>query len=213
MLSSDKDKILEYAPNIDLSTIRVVEMIVSTNLLAYSRHVWTPPEIIKISRYLEGCSFLYDHQHSVYKSSGFIFRAMVESFQTPPGGFSESVDVAVDSALVEIYGFHQIRAWAAVDAVSTERDIVSRRANDVSTGVLCETVITCPLCEIPFSSKKCPHIPPDSYVRYMARNGYLDRDELDAIAPYMLRTGVFGAVEVSLVLKGDLPQAKILQVV
>lgn len=187
----------------------------SHNLIQLSGLIaWHPRAIAAMGQKLVDRPHLVDHDwDSVSGSIGFFYDSQVIVENALPlmdGAMNGKEDV--NRMIVEKYGYHRLILHACIEKGSpAESAYRFRRLGDVSTGNLVIPSYICPIDDRDFSDPECPYLPPTEWILAMAEAGELSPEEMQLIAPYMMRDGVFYGVETSAVVIGNLPGAGVVR--
>lgn len=194
-------------PPIKETEVISIPFIASDNLVSRSLGAWDIDSLHSMAKLFPGRALTLDHRwEQVEKTVGFIYdAAIIQSLDAPAELLTAAGNFDLNRQIVGKNGFTQLILYTAVEISSP---VVSglrfRRLGDVSTGGFTNGDLICPLCETSFDHKHCPHYIPDFWSTRMAEWGEIDGD---LIAPFFIRTGFIDAVELSLVLCGNLPGA------
>lgn len=188
--------------------------IASDNLLHQNNSQWSKRSLESMAKTLVGKDFLLNHDwNNSNKIQGTVFDSAIVnitdlSLATKLFLIESSPNQVSDLEILTKDGYEALILWVAVEANSgVASDVVYLRKSDLSVGGFAGITYICPLCNVSFNSNKCPHIIPDP--SYMYQMG-IDRYDPD-LAPYYIRDGNFQGVELSLVVEGNCPRARILR--
>lgn len=196
-------------PPIEADEVISIPFIASDNLVSRSLGAWDIDSLHCMQRLFPSRPLTINHEwEQVEKVVGFIYDAVVIMRpDAPPALLNKVGNFDLNRQIVARNGFAQLVLYTCVEATSP---VVSglrfRRLGDVSTGGFTNKSPGCPLCETSFDDPDCPHYIPDFWTMMMAEYGEI-KEEL--IAPYFIRQGFVDAVELSLVLCGNLPGASV----
>lgn len=196
-------------PPIEAEEVISVPFIASDNLVSRSLGAWDIDSLHSMAKLFPGRALTINHEwDNVERTVGFIYdAAIIQSPDAPVSLLTAAGNFDLNRQIVGKNGFVQLVLYTAVEASSP---VISglrfRRLGDVSTGGFTNGDLICPLCETSFDHKHCPHYIPDFWTMMMAEYGEIDGN---LIAPYFIRTGFTDAVELSLVLCGNLPGASL----
>jgi hypothetical protein len=186
----------------------------SDNLLHHNNARWSLETLDSMGRTLVGKDFLFNHDWGDSKNiQGIIFDgAIVEisdlSLNTKLFLTEDSPNVENDLKILTKEGYHALILWVAVEANSPiASDIVYLRQSDLSVGGYANLDYICPECNVSFDSDECPHIIPDPTYMWLMD---IESDD-ERLAPYYIRHGDFSGMELSMVVSGNCPRARILR--
>jgi hypothetical protein len=199
--------------------ISVFTVVASHNLMSRSRGAWDI-DSLKVMADQYGSlrrPFQVNHEwFDVGANQAFCFEARLMKASTAPDEILNAVDFSeVNKSIVKEDGF----IWVEVDVAIArnhmiEQAIFYQSIKDCSTGGLRKPLTGCPICTRSrgefvdgFDDEECPHIMPVPYIEW-----YVDLDNPEVrklLAPYYIRAGLHSIVELSAVVMGDLPGAKI----
>ena len=186
----------------------------SDNLLHHNNSQWGKKALESMARTLVGKDFLLNHEWEDSKQiQGIVFDSAIVSISdlslsTKLFLTESSSNQIQDLEILSKEGYEALILWVAVEAnTGIASDIVYLRQSDLSVGGYASLDYICPLCNISFNSDECPHIIPDPVYMYMMD---IEKDDED-LAPYYIRDGEFQGVELSMVVSGNCPRAKILR--
>lgn len=199
-------------PPIEADEVISIPFIASDNLVSRSLGAWDIDSLYSMAKLFPGRPLTLDHRwEQVEKTVGFVYdAAVIKTPDAPPATLNKVDNFSLNRQIVARNGFAQLVLYTCVEATSP---VVSglrfRRLGDVSTGGFTNATPICPLCETSFDSSNCPHYIPDFWTMLMADYGEIDEE---LVAPFFIRTGFIDAVELSLVLCGNLPGASVVAV-
>lgn len=186
-----------------------VPILASNNLLHQNFAVWDVRSLETMTALFPGKDLMQDHAwYNTNSCKGFIYDAELWGRESiPEMDLAESPDPDLDRSIVNRDGgYHQVVLYSAIEAQNAiANDIRFRRKSDVSVGGIRIGTEICPLCNIPFDDKNCPHYPPLPELI----NWWYTEEQLAKLAPYWIRTGWTDSVELSFVVEGNCQQAKI----
>lgn len=196
----------EYKEN----EIITVALRASDNLLSHSNGVWKESSLKAMAKTLIGKPLILDHEWGgVDETIGFIYDAEVIRGNKPPDN-PNAINESVNKDILEYVGYIELIAFAVIQADSPYiNEIKFGRFKYCSTGGFIDTNYICPICETEFSDPECPHLIPHPELYYWQLMELDDDDELE-FAPYYINGDWKTAVELSIVVAGDLPNAKVL---
>lgn len=188
--------------------------IASDNLLHHNNSQWSKRALESMARSLVGKDFLLNHEwDDSTQIKGLIFDSVLVSIEdlnlsTKLFLTDSSANQAQDLEILNKQGYEALILWVAVEANSNiNSDVVYLRQSDLSVGGYASLDYICPLCNVSFNDDKCPHIIPDpNYMNYYG----IDPNDPD-LAPYYIRDSYFSGVELSMVVEGNCPRARILR--
>ena len=186
-----------------------VPMMASHNLMSFSNGVWDEPSLEAMARLFPGKPAQLNHSwDEVQDSVGLIYDAfLVRSMDAPNNILNASDFFNINRQIVAKDGFIGLVIMAAFPVESAVVDAIAQsRARGVSTGGLTTGEYGCPLCDLSFENENCPHIPPHPMLLHFYGN-----DPDMNFAPYYERRGFHTAIEISLVVTGNLPGAEVLR--
>lgn len=207
----------------------VVALRASDNLPSHSFRTWSLNILQQMGRtFRDGADSLLNHDwFDVEKSVGFVFESLLVRDSSAPdeildaGGMGELARQIVDEhGYIWLYLNVAIRA----DLVAVVKGIEERRLDDVSTGTLLnKPKMYCPNCSREYGRQvsffetyvdkedvvryRCPHYLPTPYMLYFA--SLFDEDI--AFADYVEMDGMSQSVEISFVVDGNLPAARVIR--
>lgn len=192
----------------------VFPTLASDNLLHHNNAQWSKRALESMARSLVGKDFLLNHEWGDSgKIQGLVFDSAIVSInnlsdKTKQYLVQSSPKPDVDLGILNKEGYEALILWVVVEASSPiASDVVYLRQSDLSVGGYASLDYICPLCAINFNSNECPHFIPDPM--YMWLMGVEDNDP--DLAPYYIRDGEFNGVELSMVVEGNCPRAKIIK--
>jgi hypothetical protein len=186
-----------------------VPMVASHNLMSFSNGVWDLASLEAMARLFPGKPAQLNHNwDDIQDCTGLLYDAfLVRSMDAPTNILNASDFFDVNRQIVAKDGFIALIVMAAFPVESAVVDAIAQsRARGVSTGGLTTGEYGCPLCDLSFEDANCPHVPPHPMLLYY----YGDDPDMN-FAPYYIRMGFHTAIEVSLVVSGNLPGAEVLR--
>ena len=188
--------------------------IASDNLLHHNNAKWSQRALESMARSLVGKDFLLNHEWTdSTQIKGIVFDSAIVNVQdlslsTKLFLTDSSPKPEEDLKILTKEGYEAVILWVAIEASSDiNSDIVYLRQSDLSVGGTASLDYICPLCNVSFNSSDCPHSIPDPLYMWIAG---IEEDNED-LAPYYIRDGEFNGVELSLVVSGNCPRARILR--
>ncbi len=186
----------------------------SDNLLHHNNAQWSSRALESMARSLVGKDFLLNHEWGDSNQiKGLVYDSALVSIE----GLSEETKLFLiesssnprqDLNILSREGYEALILWVAVEANSSiNSDVVYLRQSDLSVGGYASIEYLCPLCNVSFNSPECPHIIPDPTFMWLMDVESNDPD----LAPYYIRDGEFTGIELSLVVSGNCPRARILR--
>jgi hypothetical protein len=185
----------------------LIPFIASHNLLSYSNGVWDAESLAAMVSDFPGEPLEVDHEwEEVGAIQAFICEAqIVRSVDAPYSILGAVPNSEINQAIVRRDGFIAVVLVAAISAEAAIVDAIKyRRVHDVSTGGITSGQYWCPDCNLDFNDELCPHLIPFNVSGYVweqcKKQGY-------NFARYYIRKGFSTAIELSCVVKGNLPGA------
>lgn len=182
----------------------IVETIVATdNLISRSRSKWHKDALLQLAELIVGLPFTLDHDwDEVAKVIGRVFAARVKKYDTAPARILRACGQQINNLqVIKADGGYitcECDVFIQIDSPAVQA-IKLGKIDRVSIGGFDYDDLWCPLCDLSFFDKHCPHGVPDSWHSY-------DDDEL---APYYQRKDVCDLGEISAVLIPNVPGAGI----
>lgn len=202
------------SPEYSGEELYVFPTIASDNLLHQNKSKWSERALESMTKTLVGKDFLLNHDwEDSSKIQGLIFDAAlitVSDLKPKTKRFltEDSILPVIDNAILTKEGYQVLILWVAVEAnTNIVSDVTYLRQSDLSIGGTAQLDMICPICNISFDNKDCPHYIPDSLSLWLMG---IDEDS-SLVAPYYIRDGYFQGVELSLVVSGNCPRARILR--
>jgi hypothetical protein len=202
--------------------VLTVAILGANNLLKYNLGAWDISSLETMSKSFIGKPFTIDHDWcSVKPVNGLIYDARVIKSNTAPQVFMDMISSELNQMIIDLEGFCQVIFYAFVPSQSkSASDIKYRLKNDVSIGGFAKAEFYCPLCSseygemVSFEDERCPHWMPcgemddddDDSVNYLL-SGNTDNKKY---APFFIQGGFTDAIELSAVLDGNCPSARII---
>ena len=191
-----------------------VPMLASHNLMSFSNGVWDGASLEAMARLFPGKPAQLNHEwDEVEDCIGLLYDAfLVRSMDAPANILNASDFFDVNRQIVAKDGFVALIVMAAFPVESAVVDAIAQsRARGVSTGGLTTGEYWCPTCNLSFERDpsrevNCHHAPPHPILLYL----YGDDPSVE-FAPYYIRMGFHTAIEMSLVVSGNLPGAEVLR--
>ena len=203
--------------------VGVATFAASHNLISLSKGVWDIGSLQAMARsFPEGKGRPFEINHdweNVNSVVGFIFDARLMKSDRAPRSVSHAQSgkfAKENKKIVDRDGFIWLEIDVAYDAQSDfARRVKMGTVGDVSTGGLKDpNGIACPICTEEqgqmiqcFTDDRCEHIPPLPMLEWFL--DFEDEEIQKRMMPYYIRNGFHTAIEVSSVIKGDLPGAEI----
>ena len=201
--------------------LTVVTWVASHNLLSHSMEVWDLDSLQAMAKGFPqglGCPLQRDHDwYTVEMNEGFIFDSRLTRSSAAPDeivnaepGFSEH-----NLKIIGRDGYVSLELDTAIPTESPFlKAIMHGKISQCSTGGMRTDALYCPLCSESqgkpvdfFKDDSCPHIPPLPYMSWWY--DFDDPEIRKLLAPYYIRGGFTTAIELSAVVKGDLPGAQL----
>lgn len=201
-------------PPIQSHEVISIPFIASDNLVSRSNGAWDIQSLHAMAKLFPGRPVSLDHRwEESEKNVAFVYDGVVvRTSEASPQLLNRAGNFDINRQIVAKDGLHQLVLYTAVEATSP---VVSglrfRRLGDVSTGGFTDGTFLCPLCSVDFQDPTCPHIMPHPFILMLLQFGDEDIDP-EMIAPYYIRSGFMDAVELSLVVCGNLPGAGVVTV-
>lgn len=209
----------------------VVTLQASDNLVSRSIRSWHPNVLNQMAALFPGAPLILNHEWEDSNAAvGFIFNAYAEKTELPPAALTDGNRGPLNKKIADRQGFQRLMLQCAVPMSDSEtvESIKKRKYNCVSTGgYMTKMRLICPDCsesygrEVTFTERDktgafvCPHLIPDMWhLLYEGDDDYGDdKDNDDEMKPasYLVLDGIFDAVEVSLVVAGNLPLASVVR--
>lgn len=186
-----------------------VPMLASHNLMSYSNGVWNLDSLEAMARLFPGKPVELNHNwDEIQDCTGLLYDAfLVKSMDAPAHILNAADFFDINRQIVAKDGFIGLIIMAAFPVESAVVDAIAQsRARGVSTGGLTTGEYWCPLCDLSFEDANCPHVPPHPILLHFYGN-----DPNMDFAPYYIRCGFHTAIEISLVVSGNLPGAEVLR--
>jgi hypothetical protein len=218
-----KEIIASKRPSVKADEMMVVTWVASHNLMSHSMGVWDLASLYEMAKkFPAGIGRPLQCDHEWYEMStvkGFIFDSrLLRSNQAPDTVIEgEPEFVEINQEIVASEGYYSLELDTAIP-VNSEfgMAVASGLIGDCSTGGLRENVFYCPICSksqgrmVDFfkDADICPHIPPLPMMSWFY--DFNDPEIQKILAPYYIRGGFKVAIELSAVVKGDLPGAEIM---
>lgn len=196
-------------PPIEATEVISIPFVASDNLVSRSLGAWDIDSLHSMAKLFPGRALTINHDwDNVQHTVGFIYDGTVlRTVDAPPELLNKAGNFDLNRQIIGANGLAQLILYTCVEATSP---VVSglrfRRLGDVSTGGFTSGELICPLCQTSFGDKHCPHYIPNLYTMLAAEWGEIDPA---LVAPYFIRTSFMDAVELSLVLCGNLPGASV----
>lgn len=192
-----------------------VPIVASHNLIQLSGLIaWHPRALTAMANLLVDRPHVINHDwDDVGTSVGFFYDSeILKSDTASPQDLALNGEFETNQMIVNKYGHQQLILHACIQKNTPAVDGYRfRRLGDVSTGNLVYPSYICPIDDLDFADENCPYLPPTDWMLYMAEEGELSDEEMQLIAPYMMRDGVFYGVETSAVVVGNLPGAGVVK--
>lgn len=202
----------------------VFDVYMSDNLVDRDYQRWHPNVLVQMGTQYHGRQLSIDHEFSSKMVQGFTMNPVLRVDPSPSvellnaGGFLEW-----NQKVCSRENHQSLRVLGVVKAGSeAHQKIIERRYNKVSTGTMLSGIRRiCPNCseekgrEVDFMERDkhddyvCPHLIPNQFARWMADMGLLEDNE--KLADYVTLDGVNTSLELSFVLEGALPAARIMR--
>lgn len=188
--------------------------IASDNLLHHNNSQWSKRALESMARSLVGKDFLLNHEWGDSNQiKGLVYDSALVSIEdlslsTKLFLTDSSANPNQDLEILTKEGYEAVILWVAIEANSAiNSDVVYLRQSDLSVGGYASLDYICPLCNVSFNNDECPHWIPDPMYMWIMGIDHNDPD----LAPYYIRDGEFNGVELSLVVSGNCPRARILR--
>jgi len=142
----------------------------------------------------------------VMAQMGFIYKATLLHYPSPSPQVQQyflnrSPKSEIDQMIMNRDGLYQLVCSVATEtSYPITNDLMFGRKINSSIGGLSTGEIECPLCKMSFEDPECPHYIPVS----------LSANMMDNAAPYWIRKGYTESFELSMVMAGNCPSAKVL---
>jgi hypothetical protein len=213
MLTSDElNKINQYrpvnSPEYSEGDISKFSIMASNNLLHASMFKWDINSLKTMGRTYPGKPLMLDHEwENVMNQVGFIYDAQLLHYPNPNNEIrshylQNSPNKAIDNMIMDEEGIYQLICQCATETSHPiTNDIMYGRKINASIGGLASGEMTCPLCNTSFDDENCPHYIP---------SGPLTESQQEKAAPYWIRGGYQTTMELSMVMAGNCPSARVL---
>lgn len=187
----------------------------SNNLLHSSPEVWSINALRQMEQQFPGRPFTNDHNwYDVNSINGMVYDAELIQATEVPKSVLEKVDYDINHAIFQKDGYVQLILYVMFEAGHPIVDKLRfRRGGDVSTGTFVNTdKIICPHDGSYFGegdySYECAegHTLPNAMLAYW----WYDDDERERMADYAILDDNTDSIELSEVIKGNLPEASII---
>ncbi len=199
-----------------INEIISVPFLASNNLIHRSREVWSVGALESMSKQFPGKPFTVNHKwHDSEPIKGLVYDALLlKSDRIAESLLGSNEDYQINHDIFQRDGYVQLVLFVMFEANSSYVDkLYYRRGGNVSTGTFIDPkYLKCPLDgsyfgegENSYECKEGHTMPNDFLIAW-----WYDEDELERLAPYIIIDRNTDAVELSEVLVGDLPLAKIL---
>lgn len=208
-------KINRYVPDgmrlLDADEVAVVPIMASDNLLNRSLGKWGLDGLRSLASLAIGKPVMLNHDwEDVLTTNGRIFDARVAqctNADTIKAAIAQAGNDRWNRSVVDKEGYWCLILDAYFPIWSSAPDKIRMGTFDsVSLGAFRFDwdKVGCPICELPFSNKECPHAPP------VFDDGIFFGPESENVAPYYIRPVPFDLGEVSFVTVPNLPRAGVL---
>ena len=200
--------------------LKVVPIAAANNLVSYGGMKWSVSSLITMSGSYANTAPDFMQDHEWYESDevvGTVFDAQIWEIKSPSKKamnyllkYSPAPDL--DKAIIKQEGYYQVTCYGYIEASSEiASDILYGRRKDISIGGFQLPKFLCPLCsteskKVSFMDEECPHYMPYGVFGRELRS----KEQNKMYAPYYIADDFKQVVEVSLVVDGDCPQAKII---
>lgn len=182
----------------------VVTGCISDNLVNRSYSRWSAQALQDLQKLIVNVPATLNHEwENVDKVWGRTFEAVTTVTpydQVPKSLMDRAGNLAENRKIVKAEGL--VRCYASA-FTSIDHPILGQlrfaQAAEISTGGLSYLSIHCPLCSTEFGTEGCGHYPPHPFFGHDPN----DKNE----APFYIRTDLFDALEFSLVVTPNLPNA------
>lgn len=182
----------------------IVETIVATdNLISRSKSKWHKDALPELAELIVGLPFTLDHDwDEVEKVIGRVFAARVKKYDTAPNRILKACGQQINNlqAIKDDGGYLtcECDVFIQIDSPAVQA-IKLGKIDRVSIGGFDYQDLWCPLCDLSFFDKHCPHGVPDSW----------SWDDDEDLAPYYQRKDATDLGEISAVLIPNVPGAGI----
>jgi len=195
----------EYSDS-DISTFHILA---SNNLLHCDLFRWDLPSIKQMARTYPGKPLMLDHDwEDVLKQCGFVYDATLLHYANPSPELKEymlsrSPRPEIDSKILEQEGLYQLLCHVVTETSHPiTNDLQYNRKINASIGGFSDKQTYCPICNTSFEDDDCPHYLPVGKIHGNVK--------AENIAPYWIRGGYIDTAELSLVMAGNCPSARVL---
>ena len=193
-------------PPIQSHEVCIVSFIAADNLVNRGLGKWGLDELGLLTRLMLGLPLTLDHDwDEVSKVQSFIFDSRLIKRNPDESVLNKAGNFDANRQIVGNEGFHQLEVDCAIEiATPAVNALRFGRLSNVSVGGFVIEDIHCPVCKSSYADEKCPHYAPDS------ANGLTNKRN-PLVTQYYVRKGLKDAVELSIVLAGNLPGASVIR--
>jgi hypothetical protein len=214
MLTPDTlNKINSYRPQghpeYSQSDVSSFHILASNNLLHSDLFRWNLPSLKQMARTYPGKPLMLDHDwEDVLKQCGFIYDASLLHYAHPSPELkahmlAHSPKPELDKAIIEKEGLYQLLCHCATETSHPiTNDLQYNRKINASIGGISLKESYCPICLTSFEDQFCSHYMPGGKIHGNVKP--------ENIAPYWIRGGFLNTMELSLVMAGNCPTARVL---
>lgn len=202
------DKLVQFVPTgfsyPNSSNLTTVKFVVADNLVNRSKGKWIEKDLITMAQMLDtlGLPHTSDHDwENLAKTQGIIIEGeVVKQSLAPTDLISAAGNRKINTDVVKNEEFIQVVATVVfpVDSLIVQK-LSMGIGRAVSLGGFAFADYLCPICNVSFSHKNCPHYIPGSWEAWS--------EDSSLVAPYYVRDGLYDIGELSSVLIGNLPGA------
>jgi hypothetical protein len=170
---------------------------------------WDEPSLKTMARTYPGKPLMLDHDwEDVLKQCGFVYDAMLLHYPNPSQELqdhflAQSPAPDMDRDILAKEGLKQLICCVATESSHpVTNDLLYGRKINASIGGLSTGEAYCPICDTSFDDDNCPH--------YIPSDNLHGNVKMENIAPYWIRGGYMDTMELSLVMAGNCPSARVL---
>lgn len=196
------------APDYSDGDVSTFSILASNNLLHSSMFQWDLQSLKTMANTYPGKPLMLNHDwENVLNQVGMIYDAQLLHYPNPSPDIRSyflaiSPNKAIDNAIMDKEGIYQLVCQCMTETSHPiTNDLMYGRKIYASIGGLSTGAMVCPLCQTSFEHADCPHYIP---------SGPLTAVQQQQAAPYWIRGGYQTTMELSMVMSGNCPSAKVL---